>query len=84
MARSLIAVLALGALAGCSSLGLDPKLLENRIVKTLACDEVHVVSKYGPVGITSKIASADAAVLCPPPAAPAAPAAAAPPQTLVK
>lgn len=50
------------SLAGCGTL--DLKMLENRIVCTVAKDEAHVVSKYGPFGLASKIAKADADVVC--------------------
>lgn len=65
MKRSLIllAVLAAaGAASGCATF--DGKLLENRVACTVAKDEAHVISKYGPVGVASKIADADRAVIC--------------------
>ena len=47
-------------LSGCGS----PKWLENRVACTVAGDEAHIVSKWGPVGIAAQIAPADAAVMC--------------------
>lgn len=46
--------------SGCGS----TKMLENRIACTVDKSEAHVVSKWGPVGIASQIAQADAAVVC--------------------
>jgi hypothetical protein len=50
------------ALTGCATF--DPKMIENRVACTVAKDEAHVISKWGPVGITAKIADADRAVIC--------------------
>lgn len=47
-------------LAGCAS----PKWLDNRVACTVAKDEAHVLSKWGPVSIGSQVAAPDAAVLC--------------------
>lgn len=51
-------------LTGCS----NTRWLENRVVCTVAADEAHVISKWGPVGIAAQIARADARVLCRTPA----------------
>lgn len=64
MKKSLIALAvmaAAGATSGCASL--DGKL-ENRVVCTVAKDRAFVVSEFGPVGISSKVAEADRAVIC--------------------
>lgn len=54
---SLLAIIAIAccgsAMAGCSSLKEDA--FSNRIVTTVACDEVMVISNYGPFAISSKI-----------------------------
>lgn len=47
-------------LSGCGS----TKMLENRIACTVDKSEAHVVSKWGPLGIASEIAKADATVVC--------------------
>jgi hypothetical protein len=60
--KLLVSFLTVLMLSGCASL--DTKFLENRVVCTVAKDEAHVVSKWGPVGIASKIAEADAKVVC--------------------
>ncbi len=57
-----ILILAAVALSGCATF--EGAMLENRIVCTVAKDEAHVLSKWGPVGIGSKIADADRAVIC--------------------
>jgi starvation-inducible outer membrane lipoprotein len=48
-------------LAGCSS---SPKWLENRAVCTVDGKEAHTISKWGPIGIGSKLADSDAKVIC--------------------
>ncbi len=48
-------------LAGCGSM---PKMLENRAACTLDGAELHVLSKWGPFSVGSKLAPADAAVVC--------------------
>ena len=52
----LVAVL----LSGCGS----TKWLENRAACTVDGAEAHVISKWGPIGIGSKLADSDAAVIC--------------------
>lgn len=47
-------------LAGCST----PTWLENRVACTADGAEAHVISKWGPVGLSSEIAKADAEVIC--------------------
>ena len=47
-------------MAGCGNM----RWLENRAVCTLDGKEAHTISKYGPLGIASRLADADAAVLC--------------------
>jgi hypothetical protein len=47
-------------LTGCAS----PKWLENRVACTVARDEAHIVSKWGPFSIGAQVATSDAAVLC--------------------
>ena len=47
-------------LSGCAG----SKLLENRLACTVDKSEAHVVSKWGPIGVSSEIAKADAAVVC--------------------
>ena len=54
-------LLALVLLSGCST---APKWLENRAACTVDHTEAFVVSKWGPVGISSSLAASDAAVLC--------------------
>lgn len=56
------ALVLISLLAGCASM--DLKGLENRVVCTVAKDEAHVVSKWGAIGIASKIADADRAAVC--------------------
>ena len=47
-------------LTGCGS----ASMLENRVTCTVDKSEAHVVSKWGPVGVASKIAASDARVMC--------------------
>lgn len=47
-------------LSGCGSV----KWLENRAACTVDGAEAHVISKWGPVGIGSRLADSDAAVIC--------------------
>ena len=42
----------------------SPKWLETRAVCTVDKTEAHALSKWGPVSIGSKLADADAAVIC--------------------
>jgi hypothetical protein len=51
-------------LAGCASIEQRPTFLENRVVCTLAQDKAFVVSRWGPVGISSEVAEKDRAVIC--------------------
>lgn len=59
MKHALIILAAL--LSGCASL--DGKL-ENRLACTVSKDRAYVVSEYGPIGITGKIAEQDRAAIC--------------------
>jgi uncharacterized protein YcfL len=61
MRARLVMVLALALLAGCGS---TPKLLENRAACTLDGTELHVLSKWGPISIGTRVADADAATVC--------------------
>ena len=56
-----LAILLTLALTGCA---FDGALLDNRLACTVAKDKLYVVSNYGPVGIASTIADADAKVVC--------------------
>jgi starvation-inducible outer membrane lipoprotein len=47
--------------SGCAS---DPKWLENRVLCTVDGEEMHVVSKWGPIEFGSQIADSDAAAVC--------------------
>ncbi len=47
-------------LSGCASLD----FLENRVSCSVDGKQAYVNSMYGPVGVTSKVAKADAAVIC--------------------
>ena len=58
--RALGLALACALMAGCGNM----RWLENRAVCTLDGKEAHTISKYGPLGIASRLADADAAVLC--------------------
>lgn len=53
-------ILAALLLTGCAS----PKWLETRAVCTVDGQEAHALSKWGPIGIGSRLADADAAVIC--------------------
>jgi hypothetical protein len=53
---------ALALLTGCSAL---PETFENRLVYTAACDEVDVISWWGPFGLASKISPKDLGAGCP-------------------
>lgn len=57
----LLALIPVALLAGCAS---APKWLENRLSCTVDGKEAHVLSKWGPVSIGSKLADADARVVC--------------------
>jgi hypothetical protein len=56
------AAFACAFLSGC--LATFDGALENRVACTVAKDAAFVVSQYGPVGITGKIAESDRAVIC--------------------
>lgn len=56
----LVLVMGSAMLSGCAG----SKLLENRITCSVDKSEAHVVSKWGPIGVSSEIAKADAAVVC--------------------
>lgn len=60
--QNVVLLMILMALSGCSTLGIDPKSLENRIVCTANKDEVHTLSKYGPIAIGSRISDKDLGV----------------------
>ena len=60
----LVGLLPLIALGACSSLD---GILENRVTCTVDYKQAHYVSLYGPLGVVSKIAKSDAAVICAPP-----------------
>lgn len=63
MTRPLVlALLSLSALtSGCAS----SRALENRIAFTPDCKRGFTASLYGPLGLTTEIAAADVAALCP-------------------
>jgi hypothetical protein len=61
-AYTLALLLAASGVTGCATL--DGVALENRVACTVAKDRAFVVSQYGPVGISSRIAEADRAVIC--------------------
>jgi hypothetical protein len=63
--RKTFLLLTLASLAGCAT----SPALDNMASCTLAGDAMLVSSMYGPVGVTSKIRAADAAVACKKPAA---------------
>jgi aromatic ring-opening dioxygenase LigB subunit len=56
------AVLSVVLLAGCGSNPLAGKFT-NRVTMTLAGDEAHISSMYGPLGIASKVDPKDAEIL---------------------
>ena len=56
----LLATLAALLLCGCSTL----ESLENRVSCSADGKHAYINSLYGPVGVTSKIAAADAKVIC--------------------
>lgn len=61
--RNLFLLLACALLAGCASLAGD---FETRLACTPDGSEVHVISKYGPMSIGTKLAKVDASI-CPKP-----------------
>lgn len=57
-----IAIIAFAlALAGCATFDVQ---LDNRVTCTVAKDKAFVVSQWGPVGVGSQVAAADAQVMC--------------------
>ncbi len=58
--RSTALLVVLLALAGCGT----STTFENRAVCTLDRSSAFVVSRYGPLGISSELAKADVAALC--------------------
>ncbi|MBL8361419.1 MAG: hypothetical protein JNN18_13080 [Rubrivivax sp.] len=60
MTRLLI-LAAAAALAGCSTLD---RVMENRVACSLDRTQGAFISWYGPLGISAKIAEADAKVMC--------------------
>lgn len=60
-AYTLALLLVASGMTGCGTL--DGKL-ENRVACTVAKDKLYAVSEFGPIGITSKVAEADRAVIC--------------------
>lgn len=57
--KALVLTLAV-LLSGCSTM----TFLDNRVTCTVAKDEAHFISKWGPVGLASKIAEQDTKILC--------------------
>lgn len=55
-------LMGLTAISGCSAIGISKDSIENRIVCTSNKDEVHTLSKYGPVSIGSRISDKDLGV----------------------
>lgn len=55
------ATFTIALLSGCATF---EGQLENRVTCTVAKDKALYVSMYGPIGIASKVAEQDAAVLC--------------------
>lgn len=47
--------------SGCAT---DPKWLENRVTCTVDGEELHFVSKWGPVEFGSQVADSDAKAVC--------------------
>ena len=62
--KNYLVLTAASILSACGSL--PTGLLDNRALCTIAGDKAYVTSLYGPVGITSLLNSADAAVMCTP------------------
>jgi len=61
----IILILATLTLTGCGSTDSLKGKFQNRVGCSVAGDKAFVISEYGPVGIASTIADADAAVICP-------------------
>lgn len=59
--KMFLAASAVVALSGCSTL---ETTFANRVACSVAKDQAFSVSMYGPIGIASKIAEQDGAVLC--------------------
>ena len=57
----MLRILAIVLLTGCAS---DPVWLENRVACTADEEELHVISKWGPIEFGSEIAKADAKAIC--------------------
>ena len=62
MTKLLLSLLIALGVSGCAST--RPEFLENRVVCTVDKQEAHIVSKWGPVGVASKIAESDTKVIC--------------------
>lgn len=62
MKNTVIVLAACTLLSSCSAIKLN---LDNRVVCTAAKDKSFVISQYGGVGVSSEIAPADAAIVCP-------------------
>ena len=66
MSEFTLRLLGLGALAlilsGCSSLN---KYLDNRAVCAVGDSTAYTLSLYGPIGLSSKLNSADSSKICP-------------------
>lgn len=60
--KCLIVVMLVGLLGGCATT--RPEFLENRVVCTVSGKKAFVVSRWGPVGISSEIAEEDRQVIC--------------------
>jgi uncharacterized protein YceK len=58
--RKLALILAVMVLAGCSTL----EAFDNRVSCSMDGWQAYVNSMYGPVGVSSKIAAADAKAIC--------------------
>jgi len=61
--KTIIALALAALLAGC---GTTKATFENRIACTVDGAELHVLSKWGPVSIGSRVADPDAAAVCRP------------------
>ena len=59
--KSILVVTLLFILTGCSTF---KGQFENRVTCTVDKSQALVVSKYGPLGIASEIAEADAKIIC--------------------
>ena len=61
MTRIIIVIAAAALLAGCSTLD---RVMENRVACSLDRSQGAFISWYGPLGISAKIAEADAEAMC--------------------